>query len=224
MKFYQKTWFIILTLLIFAPIGIFLLFKYTSWAKSVKIVLAVISLIIFIPILIAALSDKSSSANLNDAAITSTAPSLEPDSEPEPSPSPTLTPIPSPSPITVEDQIIDAANKAFGQDDVISVEYTEASHYTCIKARVSESFTANMTMTGIYLGIADTLEYLQDLEDINIDFNLVMSLVDKYGNVTDETVVKASFYYETRSNVNWDYFLVDNIPEIADIWWIHNAL
>ena len=57
-KFYKKTWFIVLALLLLAPLGIFLMFKYKKWVKPLKIVLTVISLLIFIPILIGVLGDN----------------------------------------------------------------------------------------------------------------------------------------------------------------------
>lgn len=45
--FYQKTWFILLMLLIFPPVGIFLLWKFGSFGKPARIALTVISVLIF---------------------------------------------------------------------------------------------------------------------------------------------------------------------------------
>ena len=42
MKVYEKTWFIILMLVIFFPVGLFLMWKYSGWNKVVKIVITVI--------------------------------------------------------------------------------------------------------------------------------------------------------------------------------------
>ena len=50
-KFYEKTWFIILMLFLLAPVGIFLLFKYTTWNKTVKIILSVVFGMIFIVVI-----------------------------------------------------------------------------------------------------------------------------------------------------------------------------
>lgn len=36
--FYQKNWFIILTLIIFFPVGLFLMWKYSNWHKAAKII------------------------------------------------------------------------------------------------------------------------------------------------------------------------------------------
>jgi outer membrane biosynthesis protein TonB len=48
MKFYQKLWFIILMLFVFAPLGIFLLWKYSAMNKPAKIVLSAIFGLAFI--------------------------------------------------------------------------------------------------------------------------------------------------------------------------------
>ena len=42
MKFYEKTWFIILMLLVFFPVGLFLMWRYSEWNKVVKIIISVI--------------------------------------------------------------------------------------------------------------------------------------------------------------------------------------
>lgn len=47
-RFYQKTWFIILMLLFFAPIGIVLMYKYASWSKNTKHAVAAVFLAFFI--------------------------------------------------------------------------------------------------------------------------------------------------------------------------------
>lgn len=36
MKFYEKNWFVILTLVIFFPLGLFLMWKYVDWSKEIK--------------------------------------------------------------------------------------------------------------------------------------------------------------------------------------------
>lgn len=41
-KIYQKTWFIILMLIIFFPVGLFLMWRYSSWNKVVKILVSAV--------------------------------------------------------------------------------------------------------------------------------------------------------------------------------------
>lgn len=48
MKFYEKTWFIILMLIVFFPVGLFLMWKYTTWNKTAKIIVTVLIAALFI--------------------------------------------------------------------------------------------------------------------------------------------------------------------------------
>lgn len=52
-KWYKKTWFTILSLVVFAPLGIFLTWKYTNWSKNTKIIASIASAIFFIYAMIA---------------------------------------------------------------------------------------------------------------------------------------------------------------------------
>ncbi len=47
-RFYQKTWFIILALIFFWPLGAFLMWKYAGWNKPAKIVISVICALLLI--------------------------------------------------------------------------------------------------------------------------------------------------------------------------------
>ena len=51
MKWYQKPIWIIVLLVLFFPVGIFLLWKYTNWNKNVKIALSILSVILTIGVL-----------------------------------------------------------------------------------------------------------------------------------------------------------------------------
>ena len=41
MKIYEKNWFIILMLVLFFPVGLFLMWKNAKWNKTVKIIISV---------------------------------------------------------------------------------------------------------------------------------------------------------------------------------------
>lgn len=60
-KFYKKTWFIVLTLFIFAPLGIFLMFRYKHWKLPIKITLALFFALIFIITITAEKTDSKQS-------------------------------------------------------------------------------------------------------------------------------------------------------------------
>ena len=50
-KFYEKTWFSMMMLVLFFPIGLYTMWKYTNWKKSVKVLISIfIGMLIFISI------------------------------------------------------------------------------------------------------------------------------------------------------------------------------
>ena len=48
MKFYEKDWFIVLMLIVFFPVGLFLMWKYSKWHKTAKIIISVFFAVMFI--------------------------------------------------------------------------------------------------------------------------------------------------------------------------------
>lgn len=67
---YKKTWFIIVCLIIFFPVGLFLMWKYADWKKVIKIVVTVVIGILFL-IGICALADESTEYENNNTYTTS---------------------------------------------------------------------------------------------------------------------------------------------------------
>ncbi len=40
-KFYEETWFSIVLLVVFFPLGLFTMWKYTDWNKNIKIIVTI---------------------------------------------------------------------------------------------------------------------------------------------------------------------------------------
>lgn len=47
-KFYKKNWFVILMLILFWPVGLFLMWKYSPWSKTTKIIVTVVIAVLVI--------------------------------------------------------------------------------------------------------------------------------------------------------------------------------
>lgn len=47
-KFYQKSWFVILALIVFFPAGLYLMWKNTTWSKKVKVIISIVFVLIVI--------------------------------------------------------------------------------------------------------------------------------------------------------------------------------
>lgn len=68
-KIYQKTWFIIVILIIFWPVGLFLMWKYASWNKIAKIIITVLIGLMVIYSFTGCSDNDSESANESTATV-----------------------------------------------------------------------------------------------------------------------------------------------------------
>lgn len=86
-KFYEKQWFMWLTLVFFAPVGIFLLWKYNRFSKNVRIAISAVSVLILISALASPDTNKNTTVSVDT--LNSNAPTIK--ATTAPTPSPTLT-------------------------------------------------------------------------------------------------------------------------------------
>lgn len=99
-------------------------------------------------------------------------------------------------------------------DDTVLIEYN-----------ADDNLTVGLVRFGIW---SDTLEIVQKLSsNVNINsvtVNAYIPLVDQYGNETPGKVMTVNLTKETWSKINWDNFNTDNLPNVADMYWIHPAI
>ena len=100
-NFYQKPWFAILLLILFAPIGIFLIWKYSHFTQKARIVLTIIFGILFL--YCAANSKDNSQITSNTNQVNANQVSIVPTDTPIPTliPTNTITPIPTIKTVTL---------------------------------------------------------------------------------------------------------------------------
>ena len=90
-----------------------------------------------------------------------------------------------------------------------------------------ENLTNNFTRRGIWIDTEDLLKELapilsQDIHSITVEPYLI--LVDQYGKEELSKVALITINRATWEEINWENFLTDNIPNIADNYWLHPAL
>lgn len=91
----------------------------------------------------------------------------------------------------------------------------------------SDNLTTNLTRRGI---LSDTVDLVKELSSvINQDVNEIvveayLTLVDQYGKESLSKVAMITISRETWEKINWDNFLTDNFPDIADTYWQHPTL
>lgn len=123
-----------------------------------------------------------------------------------------------------EDAIRKAIENVVGEENLETFNYVPDNNFSLIKFRGTENLTNNMTVQGMYLDMFNILKGIQSIIDTDVDFNVVYPLQDKYGNVSDVIVIKATFTSNTIQKINFENALFGNIPDLADEWWNHNAV
>lgn len=123
-----------------------------------------------------------------------------------------------------EDTIRSAIQDTISADNLETFNYVPDNNFSLIKFKGSENLSNNMTIKGMYLDIFDILKAIQPIIDTDVDFNVVYPLQDKYGNVEDVIVIKATFTNKTIQKINFDNVIFENIPNLADEWWNHDVV
>lgn len=126
---------------------------------------------------------------------------------------------------TQEQKIITATKKVFGEENYINVFYEPEDNFVLIKAKGKDLLSSSMTAKGMLKSIKDTLYEIREIPDLNVDFNIVYTMVNSAGDTSDDIVIKATYKNETRNSINWnEYVLHEDMPKIADEWWVHPAI
>lgn len=122
--------------------------------------------------------------------------------------------------LTKEDEIMEAVLKVIREENLVEIKYIPENNFLWIKYIDSSS---SKRSTFLYK-LTMVLKELQGIADTKVDIDVLCPLVDKYGNPSNEIVIRSTFSLETLEKINFDYFLSDNLPEVADIWNNHMLL
>lgn len=126
---------------------------------------------------------------------------------------------------STEEILKKAVVKVVGKENLETFNYVPDNNFALIKFKGSEDgLTSKLIVKGMYMDISNVLKGIQKDIDVNVDINVTYPLQDKYGNVSEDIVIQATFNNETIKKINFDNFDYNNIPSVADEWWNHNAL
>ncbi len=90
-----------------------------------------------------------------------------------------------------------------------------------------ENLTKNLTRGGIWTDTKDLVQELSVVVDADINAIIAephLTLVDQYGEESLSRVALITINRETWERINWDNFMTDNLPNVADSYWLHPAL
>ena len=130
---------------------------------------------------------------------------------------------------TPEKKLEQALSKiTFADFDKMNGQFAVEPYSLALEFTGKENLSQKMTVTGMRTAIRDVLYVVKEsgLDMSNVKVAIKYPLVDKYGNTSDEYVIKSDFSGDTidKLNENKNAINTDNIPEIADSWWEHPAL
>ena len=155
---------------------------------------------------------------------------LYPNPEPEPEEPDTTEQNEPEAPATLEELIDAAIDKTKAEKEEVKLVDTESEENPDEK-RVeiylagSENLTTNMTRKGMWIDANDILKALQPCENISeITITFSLPLIDAYGNSFEDTVMVITVSKATLDKINFDRFLWENLPDIADDYFQHRVL
>lgn len=90
----------------------------------------------------------------------------------------------------------------------------------------ADNFTKGFIRKGMYMDCADIFKklYSTDIPIYEITCFVYLPLQDKYGNSSEEVVMKMNLNENTAQKINWDNILITEFFKIADGYWEHPVL
>lgn len=211
-KWFTTDWGIILLLVVFFPIGLYLMWKYSKWSTVSKIVITIIIvLFVFMP------HDKKTETEVTTENVIKTeelSTKKEPIFEENVASKEAETQ-------TNEEKIKAIVQNQLG-NDVIDTWVKDMDGYVVdIRYKLQDNFSNKDIVKGNNIRIA---KIMVDLINSNLPIEIVTfyadsTLVDKYGNESEGTAIQVTFNTETIKKINWQQSTTmlanDIIPGVA---------
>ena len=111
-----------------------------------------------------------------------------------------------------------SVNKNLGKDP--------GAYIILIQTKASDGFSNNQARKGTWRMDTKIFSALYSSEISIASIKIVnnATLVDKYGNKSDEAVMMATVSQTLAQKIAWENFNSDNLPIVAEDYWIHPAM
>ena len=97
-----------------------------------------------------------------------------------------------------------------------------------ITLRANDNFSNKMIVGGMLMDATEFFKKISKDQEVlelkAVSLIYEMTLVDKYGNEDDYPVHIITLNIDTMNKINWNNFFSDNIPSIADTYFLHPVL
>lgn len=130
--------------------------------------------------------------------------------------------------LTIDEAVENAIKTSGAEKDHVTINDDLGSgkgKIVLIYLKAQDKLTKSMIKKGMFIEANSILKNLQEREEISeIVIFWSFPLVDNYGNIEEGTILKVGISKETLDKINFDNFIYDNIPTIADDYFEHTAL
>jgi len=226
-KWYQKKGWIIALLFLFFPAGLFLMWKSNKFNKTTKILVAIFFVFMFI--ITPASQEKQ---NINQANKTTV------ENKSKTNKKSTLNKVNNknhkvnPTDMTIDEYTTYLVNNTIGKTTnmgnttLIKHTYSKNDNELFLELYANENFSSNMTRRGIIMDSKDIFKkFFNDRKDVrSLVLGWYLTLVDQRGNEKLSRVLLIDMTKSNANTINWSNVITDNIPVIANHYWVHPAL
>lgn len=236
-KFYEKTWFMWVTLFVFAPVGIFLMWKYKRFSDTVRKILTGVFGLIF---LITFFSNGQSSTE-NNPTPNSQQTSLSEDEIQKSEEDKAKEAAEAKAKLEEKEKakaeaeakktaadVVSEVGMKIAKDRYISAIFRDDSETAVtLTLKKQTNLTKNLSKSTMFNEERDILKELstndkfKTLKTINIIYE--GNFIDEYGKefVANAQILKITI--ESVEKINWDNFLPNDFPKIAEFYFIAPA-
>lgn len=217
MKFYQKTWFIILMLIFFFPVGLFLMWRYSTWGKVPKaIITAIFAWVVYIGVTAPPPPPKDTAAQTKPAVKTEQPKAQEkvkePEAKPVPDKAPEVKPPEEKKPEPKKEETKPAPKSQFDAaiklttDDLTNKEFFPNTKSVSIKVDEDEKTVVMMAVMNdglkkfVALDFADSMirQFSSSVSMLNKKWS--MPTKDSYGSLFDEYKIQIGVAPQSQVN------------------------
>lgn len=123
--------------------------------------------------------------------------------------------------LTSEEKIKEAADDIYG-NNLVEVEYIDATNHYNVYTNTA-GLSANMDRKSAYFNATNFLEKIKDVDFDSVYIEYRTVFVDDYGNEEEREGITYDITKETIDKINFDSFLAEKLPSVADSYWQHPA-
>lgn len=190
---------VIVLLILFFPVGLYLMWARTNWKKTTKIIITAIIAVLFVAA--AAGGSSNAPADGTDAPTTT-------------APTPAAT-------TTEEDAVkahIDAAIKTakFGKDADVTYIYNQFDKLAIIEINFTKLSSDSSGITSTLKGGTLILRELSAVDGLSVRLAVYFPRTDIYGKTDKQKVLLLDYTPETLKKINWQNFDRNNLAVVAD--------